>query len=271
LNEIFVSLGLDGLKSFFGALLLPPVPFLLLTVVGARLMFRRRLLAWLLILGGVVGAWLASTTAVSRPLTLYVLQAPASLSAAQVADIKSSNARDASSSAIVVLGGGRRALAPEYGTTTLNARSVERLRYGLWLSRETGLPVAFSGGISPAEPTGLSEADSAARIAEREFKLPLRWVENQSRDTRENAQRSVALLKAQGIRRIVLVTHAYHMPRALRNFENAAANNGIRITVAPLGRPTPGPMQMLDWLPTLRGMEETWLACHELLGLLVGA
>jgi uncharacterized SAM-binding protein YcdF (DUF218 family) len=196
------------------------------------------------------------------------LQAPPALTEAQLADIKKS-AKD--STAILVLGGGRRVLAPEYGTTTLNARSVERLRYGVWLSRETGVPLGFSGGISPAEPQGLTEADSAARIAEREFKLPLRWLENQSRDTGENARRSVALLHAQGIRRIVLVTHAYHMPRALRNFENAAASHGISITVAPVGRPTPGPLKMQDWLPTLRGIEETWLACHELLGLLAGA
>jgi uncharacterized SAM-binding protein YcdF (DUF218 family) len=267
-NDIFVSLGLDGLKSFLGAMALPPVPFLLLTLVGARLMFRRRLLAWLLIFASVVGTWLASTMAVSRALTLSALQAPPALTQAQVADIKKSASN---TTAIVVLGGGRRALAPEYGTATLNARSVERLRYGIWLSRETGVPVAFSGGIAPSEPTGLTEADSAARIAEREFKLPLRWVENQSRDTRENALRSVALLKAQGIQRIVLVTHAYHMPRALRNFENAAAGSGIRITVAPVGRPTLGPWKPVDWLPTLRGIEETWLACHELLGLLVGA
>ena len=40
--------------------------------------------------------------------------------------------------AIVVLGGGSRPLSPEYGVSNLEERSMERLRYGLWLGRETG-------------------------------------------------------------------------------------------------------------------------------------
>ena len=48
MNEIFFSLGIESWKPFINAILLPPVPLLLLVLVGARLMFRRRLLAWLL-------------------------------------------------------------------------------------------------------------------------------------------------------------------------------------------------------------------------------
>ena len=177
--------------------------------------------------------------------------------------------------AVVILGAGRRASAPEYGTTTLSPASVERLRYGVWLSRETGLPMAFSGGLGRGEGGGPTEAELAARIAEREFKQPLRWLETQSRDTHENALRSVALLKAQGIEHIVLVTHAYHMPRSLHNFEQAAArpDTGARIefTAAPVARPTLGPWKLVDWLPTMRGFDENYQAMHELWGLLAGA
>jgi uncharacterized SAM-binding protein YcdF (DUF218 family) len=274
MNELMLNLGLAQWKPLVAALLLPPVPLLLMVVLGAALMFRRTLLAWLLLLCGVAGLWLTCTTALSRALTLNVLKPAPALSESAVNELKRQPR-----TAIVVLGGGRRNAAPEYGTTTLNSRSIERLRYGLWLSRETGLPVAFSGGVGREDSkTGPSEAELAARIAEREFKLPLRWVEPQSRDTHENAIRSVALLKGQNIDRIVLVTHAYHMPRAVRNFEAAIARQqtdgggaAISVLPAPVARHTPGPWKLGDWLPTLRGFEENYLALHEILGLMLGA
>jgi uncharacterized SAM-binding protein YcdF (DUF218 family) len=208
----------------------------------------------------------------SRVLIVEVLKPPLALSAAAVKEL----ARQPGT-AIVVLGGGRQRSAPEYGFTTLHARSVERLRYGIWLSRKTGLPLAFSGGNGRAEPVGPTEAELAAGIAELEFKHPLRWLEDQSRDTHENAVRCLALLKPEGIKRIVLVTHAYHMPRALRHFQRAAAVQGqgqankLEIVPATVGRPLPGPWVLANWLPSLRGLEENQLALHELLGLWAGA
>ena len=53
---------------------------------------------------------------------------------------------------------------------------------------------------------------------------PLRWTEDRSRDTRENAAATVALLRAAGVRQIVLVTHASHMPRAMRLARIAGLN-----------------------------------------------
>ncbi|MFG5408565.1 ElyC/SanA/YdcF family protein [Piscinibacter sakaiensis] len=122
--------------------------------------------------------------------------------------------------AIVVLGGGRERLAPEYGQAMLGADSLQRLHYGVWLARATGLPLAFSGGRGWAQLDGEAEADLAARIAAQDYGLPLRWRENQSRDTRENARLTVALLRAEGVERILLVTHGWHMARA--RFRQAA-------------------------------------------------
>jgi uncharacterized SAM-binding protein YcdF (DUF218 family) len=270
MNELLLNVGLAQWKPLLGVLLLPPVPMLLLVLLGTRLLFTRRGLGWLLVLLGVVGIWLSCTTALSRALTLGVLKPPPALTEAAVQAL----ARQPRT-AVVVLGGGRRFSAPEYGSVTLNARSMERLRYGIWLGRETSLPLLFSGGSGRSESNGPAEAELAARIAEREYKMPLRWVEAQSRDTHENAMRSVPLLKSQGIERIVLVTHAYHMPRALRNFQRAqtlySPSAALELVAAPLGRPLPGPWKPTDWLPSLRGFEETYLALHELLGLAGGA
>ncbi len=270
MNDVLLSLGLAQWKQVLSVFLLPPVPMLVLILLGTRLLYSRRWLGWTLVLSGVVALWLTSTTALSRVLWVNVLKPPPALSETAIKNL----ARQPRS-AIVVLGGGRQRSAPEYGATTLNDRSVERLRYGIWLSRETGIPVAFSGGVGRSELFGPSEAEIAARIAEREFKLPLRWLESQSRDTHENARRTVALLKPQGIERIVVVTHAYHMARSLRNFERAVAAHAdgrpIQIIGAPVGRPLPGPFVTANWLPSLRGIEENYLALHELLGLLAGA
>lgn len=266
MNELFLSLGMEGWKPLLTTLLLPPVPMLLLVLVGARLMFRRRLLAWLLILLGVVSLWLACTSAVSGMLVRWLTQPPPAISETVLNELKR-----APKTAIVVLGGGRRAYSPEYRMSTLHPRTVDRLRYGLWLGRETNLPVAFSGGVGHGARDGPSEAEIAARVAEREFGRPLRWTEGESRDTRENAVRSVALLKAQGIQRIVLVTHDYHMRRALLNFERAAAGSSFAIVPAPMGLPYPGRLQARDWLPSAGFLEDSSFAIREWLGRLAGA
>ena len=52
------------------------------------------------------------------------------------------------------------------------------------------------------------------QVLEREFQVPVTWVEETSRNTLENARGSFQVLGAAGIRRVYLVTHAWHMPRA---------------------------------------------------------
>ena len=266
MNEIFLSLGIESWKPMLSALLLPPVPLLLLVLVGARLMFKRRLLAWLLVLLGVLGVWMSCTTAASVGLQQWLLRTQPVLMDAQIAELKR-----APKTAIVVLGGGRRLLAPEYGVSTLHARGVERLRYGVWLAKETQLPLAFSGGVGLGADPGPGEAEIAARIADREFGRALRWTETESRDTRENALKSVALLEAQGIEQIVLVTHGYHMPRALLNFERASAGKKLRIVAAPMGMRASVRLRATDWLPSTHGFEMTRLVLHEWLGRIMGA
>lgn len=269
MNDFFVWLGVDGWRPVLTTLVLPPVPFIVLGLLGARLMVRRHLLAWGLVGLGALGTWFMCTEVAADALHKTLLPPARALTPAQVGELKR-----APRAAIVVLGGGARPLAPEYGVSDLNALGLDRLRYGLHVARQTGLPVLFSGGRGHgAEPGSASESEIAARVAERDFGRPLRWQESESRDTRENALRSVALLRAQGIEHIVLVTHAYHMPRAQRNFERAIAASGgaLRLTPAPMGVRTDEPPRLADFLPSRNGYLEMRLVLHEALGRLIGA
>jgi uncharacterized SAM-binding protein YcdF (DUF218 family) len=174
--------------------------------------------------------------------------------------------------AIVVLGGGVDETAPEYGRPNLGKEAYERLRYAVWLGRETGLPILASGGqgwaaTDAADPP---EAERTAELAKTELGMPLRWTETTSRDTHENAVNSIALLRASGVHEIVLVTHGWHMPRALHEFRAAAAAAGasgpMRITPATMGQAYPSLSPTLRWMPSDVGLQRTRQVLHEVLG-----
>jgi uncharacterized SAM-binding protein YcdF (DUF218 family) len=271
-NEVFMMFGIESWKSMLTPWILPPVPFFVLALVGARLMARRRGLGWSLLLLGLGALWAGSTTAVGEGLMRLLLDPPPVLAAADIAELKRPTGGSPKTT-IVVLGGGRELLAPEYGMSNLKRYSMERLRYGVWLARETGLPIGVSGGAGHGAGSGPSEAEIAARIAEREFSRRLQWTEGDSRDTNENALNTIRLLEPMGYRRIVLVTHGFHMRRAVRAFERAASQAGLALTVVP------APMAMIPftgapntgWLPSAEGLESTRLAIREWLGWVMGA
>lgn len=267
MNSFFALLGIGAWKPVLTALLLPPVPMLVLALIGARLITPRRGLGWALVLASVALIWLGSCTGTAGVLSQYALHPPAALSAERIRALKGSAKTP---TAIVVLGGGLEPLAPEYGSASLSRYSLERLRYGVWLSRQTGLPLAFSGGVGWSQPDAMPEARVAAQIAANEFNRPLQWIEAGSRDTRENAVRTVALLRPAGIRHIVLVTHGWHMPRAKRDFE-AAAGADIRIEAAPMGLARGTETPALTWMPTSEGITQVRSIVREWLARAAGA
>lgn len=265
LNELLANWNLSGLKPVITALVLPPVPLLVLMLAGGAALRRRPALGWAALMIGAAGIWLSCTTAVGAALERRLVQPP--LDRQRIQQL----ARDGpAGTAIVVLGGGREGHAPEYGTASLSRKSIERLRYGLWLSRETGIPAAFSGGTGHAQLGGAAEAEIAARIAARDFGRPLKWTETESRDTHENALRTVALLRAAGVQRIVLVTHGWHMRRSLQEFERAIERQRAPMTVvpAPMGLAVDDSRSLLRWLPSGDGFGLTRDSLREWLGLL---
>lgn len=89
--------------------------------------------------------------------------------------------------AIVILGGGVRRHAPEFGGETLGRLTLERVRYGARVARETRLPLLVTGG---ALFGGSTEAALMKRALEEEFNVAVRWTEERSRDTRLKHERA---------------------------------------------------------------------------------
>ena len=246
------------LKKFLASMVLPPFVGLCLVVLGLLVVLKwRRLglsLAWLGVILNVAWsqpatvAWLARPLETVRPLDMEEL---------------AKQALPDKPLAIVVLGGGLRHNALEYGGETLNAMSLERVRYAARLAKTTQLPVLVTGaGWRDVRP----EAVHMKIALEEEFGVPVRWVENQARDTRENAEKAALMLKADGIRHVYVVTHAAHMKRAKRAFEQA----GITVTPAPtVWVSAPSPLRSLnpfDYVPNGGGAYNGWMIAHEWLG-----
>lgn len=268
MNDLFVSLGIVGWKPALSVLVLPPVPLLLLIVLGVLLSRRQRRWGAALVLAGTGGLWALSTPVVAAALKQALITPPPVLTEADIGALARTP-----HAAIVVLGAGRRVGSRDFGSPDLSMLTLERLRYGLWLARRTGLPVAYSGGVAHASEPGETEASIAMRVAERDFGQRLRWAEAHSRDTNENAQRTVPMLAAAGIRHVVLVTHDFHQQRALAAFRRAAARAGqpMALTAAPMGVHPPGRIEFGHYLPSGEGLRLTTIVLHEWLGGLAGA
>lgn len=233
--------------------LLPPLSLLLLLALGIILLYRRPGLARILILAAFFLLWVASTPYFSDA-ALHVLEArttPLNIGIGR---------QDAD--AIVILGGGTYFHAPEYAEQdTISDSTLVRLRYGAKLQRETGKPILVTGG----RPLGnsVSEAQQMRMSLEQDFGVPVRWTEDGSDNTFENAQNSFRILQQAGIRRVYLVTHAWHMPRAAAVFRRA----GFKVIEAPTAFTTRYRTDLLTFLPRADALQHSAIFIHEVIGL----
>ncbi|HRP77277.1 MAG TPA: YdcF family protein [Rhodocyclaceae bacterium] len=244
------AIALFWLKKIAALAALPPLGPLLLMALGLIVLRRHRRVGLTLGWTGLALAFLLSAPA-SVGLMARNLETTPPLVIAEAETAQ----------AIVILGGGKREHAPEYGGETVNRLTLERLRYGARLARETGLPILVSGGTAR---TGMAEADLMQAALEIDFRMPVRWTESASRDTRENAQFSAVQLKAANVHRVVLVTHAIHMERARSEFEA----QGLEVVSAPtawFGGGDADP-RIRDIVPNAWAAFAGWIAAHEWLG-----
>ncbi len=234
-------------------LLLPPTSLLLLMLFGLILSMRRRRTGLVVAAASLLALVLLSTPVLAKYLAATQERYPA-------AEVKQLLAKKAQ--AIVVLGGGIRSSAQEYHGATVNGRTLERLCYAARLARQTKLPLLVSGGnvFGGRQP---SEAVVMAESLRKDFRIAPVWLETRSRNTAENARFSYTMLARSGVTRIILVTHAMHMARALEQFELA----GFTALPAPtVFRGAGTPSNLLSFLPSAQALDISTMALHEQLG-----
>ncbi len=230
-------------------LLLPPVINVLLILLGLMLGVRGMAGGLLVTLG------VASLLALSTPLASHALrqglEPPPLAGPAQLRDAE----------AIVILGGGRDTASPEFGWGDAPANaSWRRLAYGAHLHRGTQLPILVSGGRVHDEHS--AEASLMAAALREVFDVPVRWLEGRSSSTAENAHYTAEMLGGDGIGHVALVSQAWHLPRAVAEFERA----GLSVTPAPTEFASAPPPGLPSMIPRAYHLHQSTRALHEWLG-----
>jgi uncharacterized SAM-binding protein YcdF (DUF218 family) len=237
------------LKKVLTVLALPPASILLLALMGALLVKRHRRAGRALLAASFLFLLLCST-----PLLPYLLEHALAVSG----PLDPAAARSAQ--AIVVLTAGREKYVAEFGGESVSELSLERARYAAHVARLTNLPVLVSGGTVFV---GTPESELMRAALEREFGVPVRWTDTHSRDTHENAIESQRILAANGVRKVLLVTHSDDMRRAIAEFRAT----GLEVIPAPTVLPRDDIGGILNWIPNTDDLKRSRHAIYELLAL----
>ena len=242
------------IRYFVKQFLLPPGILLLLLLLAWWFRRSRPRLAGVLFALGLGGLWLMSLPIVVEWSARAVEREPA------LAPSEWSTLAERAD-AIVLLGSGRERSDPAWGSDQPTMIGLERQRYAARLAKASGLPVLTTGGLHYGTPP--SEAQIMADSLRDDSGVEVRWKEEQSRTTWENAHMSADILLPKGIKRVVVVTQAWHMPRSVWCFEKA----GFEVVPAPVGflsadnaRPFGG------WLPEYKSIWQSGLLLNEAVG-----
>ena len=168
---------------------------------------------------------------------------------------------------VIVLGGatGHPGVYLAHGQVPLGD-AAERMTVPLALLRQhPGLSLVFSGGEGRLLATGVSEAELArAFYAEQGVDMRRVTLEGGSRTTRENAQQVARLLGERCRQPWLLLTSAWHMPRAMAEFEAL----GCSVTAYPVDFKT-GAVTAWSEYSLAHSLLRWQTALHEWLGLWV--
>lgn len=242
-----------SLSPFWTAVILPPANLLLLGLSGAAVTARSP-------------RW-GRRIAVAALCGLMVLALPftADRLAASLARDQLPAGGLAPPGAVVILAAEVRRVASGPNASDVGPLTLERLRRGAALARTTGLPILVTGGVERA-----GEASTGSLMAASlhdDFGVDARWVEGQSQDTLENATYSAAILRAHGIARVYLVTHAWHMRRSELAFRKA----GIGTVAVPVHVERAPTVRLADFVPRPEAWVTSLYSLHEWLGYVVYA
>jgi uncharacterized SAM-binding protein YcdF (DUF218 family) len=166
----------------------------------------------------------------------------------------------AAAQAIVVLGGDVRAGDGADIPDRLGPLSLERVVFAAEAHRRLQLPVVVSGGT--VQGAHASEAALMKAALEDDFAVPVAWTDDGSRTTWEDALYTARLLLPEKLTTVVVVTQAWHLPRALWAF----ARVGLKALPWPAPRTVPQRSEAGDFLPSLAALRDTSYALREVIG-----
>jgi uncharacterized SAM-binding protein YcdF (DUF218 family) len=238
--------------SFSYSAAIPPNLFILLAMLGVAVAWRSRRIGLWLATAAIGCVYLAST-----PIVGNALIRAADALAATVPVVHST----APPGAIIVLSAEFRHANAAGEPDTVGPLTLERLTEAVRQQRRLGLPILVSGGwIGDADD---SLAAMMARALQDEFRVPVRWREDRSRTTYENALYSAAILRRSGIPAAVVVTDPWHMARALWSFYR------VGYPVVPAATPDRRSLRLSaeSFLPEVPALMSSYYAMHELIGL----
>jgi len=129
-------------------------------------------------------------------------------------------------------------------------------------ARHLGLPLLVSGGELPDYDVSL--AAMMAEVIERDFQMPVKWREERSVNTFQNARFSAEILRRAGVGSAYVVTHRWHMARALLAFREV----GYPVVPLPIDEEAGAlPYSAESFLPSIPALRDSYYALHELIGL----
>jgi len=259
-----------AIRNIIAELLMPPSIWIALALFALIFFRKPSKLKTTLIGFSVLMIWVTSTTAFSQwfyQVSDHWMHWPAPLQFTELSKLEEPQSNiQQKNKAIVILGGGIRAGAkeiPENQNQDVSTDTMARLRMGARLAKVTHLPTLVTGGRpDKVNSEDLSEGNLMAKVLENELQTPVKWIEEQSNTTQENAQFSAKILKQNQIDTIYLVTHVWHMPRSNRIFEK----EGLKVIPVSLGYQYKDSLTPLDYIPKGEGLTKTREIWHELLG-----
>lgn len=167
---------------------------------------------------------------------------------------------------IVMLGGGSTLDTPDIdGLGNLTGSAANRLLTTARLHFKTGLPILISSGKVYSDD-GLETQIAKRQLIDLGVHENNIILEENSRNTAENAQNTKNVLASSQYSRPVLVTSAFHMERSVRNF----AKNNINVQPYPTDYQTNNHLVFYPnkLIPTIGGLANSYIALHEYLGIL---
>lgn len=228
--------------------LMPPTILIALCPLAALLGLRYPRQGIRLVLAASLLLYLSAMPVVAEGLSQLLVPDPAAETAL------------ANAQAIVVLGAGLHVGNGDRVPDRLDRLSIERLSWAAEVYHALSLPVAVTGGHLRGSTSSLGAL--MKQQLDQDFGVPVTWTEDQSRTTFENAEFTARLLKPSGVSRVVLVTHPWHMARAIWSFDHA----GLEAIPGPTPSGSAEPLGLSGYFPSLGALQQTFYDLHELLG-----